>query len=64
MAGDAGDLKIIDQMISAAVENFGQLDISIANAGITSYGAFLDFSENQFDQLVNLNLTHWDKPAH
>jgi len=56
IAGDAGDLKCIDRMILAAVEGFGQLDISIANAGITSYGAFLDFTENQFDQLVNLNL--------
>lgn len=56
VAGDAGKIEIIDEMVRAAVDQFGRLDISIANAGITSYGAFLNFTEEQFDQLTNLNL--------
>ncbi len=55
-AGDAGDIGVIEQMVKAAVTRFGKLDISIANAGITSYGAFLNFTETQFDQLTSLNL--------
>lgn len=56
IAGDAGDLQIIDQMISSAIENFGKINISIANAGITSYGSFLKFTPEQFSNLVHLNL--------
>ena len=55
-SGDAGDLAIIDRMIGQAVKHFGKLDISIANAGITSYGSFLKFNEEQFADLMNLNL--------
>ena len=55
-AGDAGHIATIEDMITSAVNRFGKLDISIANAGITSYGSFLHFTEEQFDQLTNLNL--------
>lgn len=54
--GDAGDLTIIDQMISTAMGHFGKLDIAIANAGITSYGSFLKFTPEQFSSLIHLNL--------
>lgn len=56
LPGDAGRIEIIDSMVEKAVKKFGKLDISIANAGLTSYGAFLDFTEKQFDVLTNLNL--------
>ncbi len=56
IVGDAGEIKVIDQMISMAVQRFGSLDFAIANAGITSFGDFSTFSEDQFDQLVSLNL--------
>ncbi|MBK8504557.1 MAG: SDR family oxidoreductase [Saprospiraceae bacterium] len=56
IAGDAGNLAHIDDMINLAVDRFGRLDISIANAGMTSYGAFLKTTEKQFDQLIDLNL--------
>ncbi len=54
--GDAGKPDFIASMVEAAVENFGSLDICIANAGITSYGEFLKTTPEQFDQLLNLNL--------
>ncbi|NND09310.1 MAG: SDR family oxidoreductase [Saprospiraceae bacterium] len=56
LAGDAGNLPLIQQMIDEVVCHFGRLDIIIANAGITSYGRFLKFTEDQFTDLVNLNL--------
>ena len=56
LAGDAGDPIFIENMVNSAVANFGVLDFSICNAGITSYGSFLDFDLNDFDNLINLNL--------
>ncbi|MCB0685407.1 MAG: SDR family oxidoreductase [Saprospiraceae bacterium] len=56
VAGDAGSIPVINKMVKTAIDHYDRLDISVANAGITSYGAFLDFSERQFDDLVNLNL--------
>src|ERR1044072_5435283 len=40
VAGDSGELKVIEQMVETAVTSFGHLDIAIANAGITLYGDF------------------------
>jgi len=54
--GDAGEIPLIDRMIEKAIEKFGRLDIAIANAGMTSYGSFLTFTEEQFSNLINLNL--------
>ena len=55
-SGDAGDPAFIEQMVQACVAKFGRLDICVANAGITSYGAFLDTSVEEFDQLLHVNL--------
>ncbi len=54
--GNAGDIDVIDQLVSTAVHRFGQLDWVVANAGITTFGAFLDYTPAQFQQLVDLNL--------
>ena len=54
--GDAGDLKLIELLISTAFEKFGTLDFAIANAGITTFGPFLEYKEDAFQQLINLNI--------
>ena len=36
LAGDAGNIQLIQQMIDQVVVQFGRLDIVVANAGITS----------------------------
>jgi NAD(P)-dependent dehydrogenase (short-subunit alcohol dehydrogenase family) len=56
LAGDAGDIDFIKKMISTAVEQFGQLDIIIANAGITLFGDFLDYTPEAFYKVLNTNL--------
>jgi glucose 1-dehydrogenase len=38
--GNAGDPEFVESMVAEAVERFGAIDIAIANAGITTYGAF------------------------
>ena len=56
VVGDSSDLETIDKMISAAVSEFGRLDFAIANAGITTFGDFLTYSVEDFQQLVGVNL--------
>jgi len=56
LPGDSSDAAIIAAMIEAAVNNFSRLDIVIANAGITLFGTFLDYTTTAFDQVMKVNL--------
>lgn len=56
VSGDSSDLGCIRQMVDAAVAEFGRLDIAVANAGITTFGHFLDYPPEQFDRLTAVNL--------
>lgn len=55
--GDAGKKQVIDQMVEKAIALTGHLDIVIANAGITLFGNFLDYSETSFSRLMQVNLS-------
>jgi glucose 1-dehydrogenase len=55
-AGDASDVKFINEMVAAAVSQFGRLDIAIANAGITLYGEFLDYKKEDLMKVLDLNI--------
>lgn len=56
LAGDAADINFIQQMVDEAVNKFGFLTIVIANAGITSYGEFLEYEAEPLQKVINLNL--------
>lgn len=56
VAGDAGDLEVIGEMVERAMSEFGRLDIAVANAGRTTLDDFLKYTQEQFDQLIHLNL--------
>lgn len=56
VVGDSSDLDCIQQMVQQAVSSFGRLDMAIANAGITTFGSFLDYPVEQFHQLIAVNL--------
>ncbi|MEQ9221324.1 MAG: SDR family oxidoreductase [Cyclobacteriaceae bacterium] len=56
VAGDSSDMQVIQSFVSEAVSEFGKLDIAIANAGITSFGDFLTFQLDRFQQLLDVNL--------
>jgi glucose 1-dehydrogenase len=55
-SGNAGKVDFIYEMVSFTAVTFGKVDFVIANAGITLFGSFLDFSEDSFQKVVNLNL--------
>ncbi|QCR22465.1 SDR family NAD(P)-dependent oxidoreductase [Pontibacter sp. SGAir0037] len=56
MPGDASDVAFTRQLVSTAVERFGQLDIVIANAGITLFGDFFTYTPEAFNRVMQVNL--------
>jgi glucose 1-dehydrogenase len=56
MAGDSSDTIFIQKMVDAAVTQFGQLDIVIANAGVTLYGDFFTYTPESFYRVMQVNL--------
>ena len=56
LAGDSGDAVFIQQMVNTAVNEFGRLDIVIANAGITLYGDFFTYTPESFYRVMQVNL--------
>ncbi len=56
MPGDSSDITFIKELVSAAVNNYGRLDIAIANSGITLFGDFLEYPPESFYRVLNVNL--------
>jgi len=56
LPGDVSDLAVLQSLVNEAVARFGSLDIAVANAGITTYGDFFEYTPEQFQQLVSVNL--------
>lgn len=56
LAGDAGDPDVIGAMVDTAVSRFGGLDWAVANAGITLFGNFFEYSPQQFERVTRTNL--------
>ena len=55
-SGDSGDPKCIQEMVQKAVEEFGSLDVAIANAGITLYGDFWEYAVQDFQEVIRVNM--------
>ncbi|MEO8416468.1 MAG: SDR family oxidoreductase [Ginsengibacter sp.] len=56
LSGDSSDTVFIQKMVDRAVEQFGQLDIIIANAGVTLFGNFFTYSPEAFFRVMQVNL--------
>ena len=52
---DVTDKHDIDRMISKTIENFGKLDIFVANAGIVAIGPLIETEEKVWDRLMDVN---------
>ncbi|MCX6206074.1 MAG: SDR family NAD(P)-dependent oxidoreductase [Bacteroidetes bacterium] len=55
-SGDISDMAIIEGIVAFTVEKFGKLDILLANAGITTYGDFLEYQPASMQRLLQINL--------
>jgi NAD(P)-dependent dehydrogenase (short-subunit alcohol dehydrogenase family) len=54
--GDIGQQQTAAQAVEAAVNNFGTIDVLVNNAGIFLTKPFTDFTAEDFDALVSVNL--------
>jgi NAD(P)-dependent dehydrogenase (short-subunit alcohol dehydrogenase family) len=52
---DATNLKALDLVFKRITETYGYLDVVFANAGIGTFKPVAEFSEEDFDHLVNVN---------
>lgn len=53
---DASDNKAAEELVNQIVADFGSIDIVVNNAGITKDGLLMRMSEEQWDQVMNINL--------
>lgn len=53
---DASDFAAADKLIQDIVADFGSLDIVVNNAGVTKDGLLLRMTEENWDDVLNINL--------
>lgn len=53
---DVRDLGSMERLVAATVEEFGRLDILVVNAGVGSYGPFLDMPFEELEDIIDTNV--------
>ncbi|WP_054814808.1 mycofactocin-coupled SDR family oxidoreductase [Nocardia arizonensis] len=53
---DIRDLAALQAVVADTVEQFGRLDVLVANAGVLSWARLFEMSEEQWDTVVDVNL--------
>lgn len=53
---DVSKSNDIERMVDLTLEKFGKIDILCNNAGITIINSVVDFKEEQWDRMLNINL--------
>ncbi len=56
-AVDIRDDAALRQLVSDGVEQFGRLDILVANAGVLSWGRIWELTDEQWDTVIGVNLS-------
>jgi 3-oxoacyl-[acyl-carrier protein] reductase len=56
VGGDVGNVETVRNLVNQAVTHFGQLDMVVANAGLTLWGDFFRYKPEDFERVVNVNL--------
>src|SRR5690349_20969574 len=54
-ACDISDRPAVERMVQQAVAAFGQIDILVNNAGIHKGAAFVDYTPEDFDRVMQVN---------
>jgi (+)-trans-carveol dehydrogenase len=54
---DVRDLAALENVVGTALQRLGRIDIVVANAGIAGFGAALELSERDWQEMIDINLT-------
>lgn len=53
---DVSNYNQVQDMIKFAIDTYGKVDILVNNAGVSKVGLFMDFNEEQWDSMINVNI--------
>jgi 3-oxoacyl-[acyl-carrier protein] reductase len=53
---NVADSESVSNMVKVTIENFGRLDILVNNAGITKDNLLMRMKEDEWDDVININL--------
>jgi NADP-dependent 3-hydroxy acid dehydrogenase YdfG len=53
---DVRDAEAVGAAVAATVEEFGRLDVVVANAGVAAYGPFLETAPDDVEAMIDINL--------
>jgi glucose 1-dehydrogenase len=56
LAADVASVSSVRKLVDDAFDRFGQVDILVNNAGIERHAAFLEVSEDDYDNVLDINL--------
>lgn len=54
---DVRDLAAQQQVVAEGTERFGRLDVLVVNAGVLSWGRLFEMTEEQWDTVIEVNLS-------
>ncbi len=54
-SGDASEEEVIRELVELAMKNSGRIDQLVANAGITLFGNFLEYTREDFLEVTRVN---------
>ena len=57
LQADVRDSEAMRETVERAISEFGQIDILLANAGIESFGPSWELTDEQWDEMLGVNLT-------
>lgn len=57
VGGDVAQVEVVWGLVQTAVSHFGHLDYVIANAGLTLWNNFLDYTPEDFNRVLAVNLS-------
>lgn len=55
--GDVRDDAALRELVADGMDQFGRLDIVVANAGVLSWGRVWELTDEQWDAVIDVNLT-------
>lgn len=57
LSGDVADAAVCEQLVTQTVQEFGSLDILVNNAGVIRRSPALDYTIENWNEVLNVNLT-------